>query len=262
MRVLLIEDDSATAQSIELMLNSERFNVYTTNLGEEGIDLGKLYDYDIILLDINLPDMSGYEVLRTLRMAKIETPILILSGLGNIEDWTDSIRHLCLRCSYGTPHQQPKEHAADDAGAGEADEDAWDPERNLGIAAQSRRSVDKLLALWTAGGSGRWVEAIEQRDVPLSAPADGQVWWRWGDEEEDDGGGDEKIIAVPTPKLTQRYAHVKTHTDLPQITLQQIQHFFEHYKDLEPGKWVKVLGWGGADEARKLIQDAIARAKK
>ena len=86
MRVLLIEDDSATAQSIELMLNSERFNVYTTNLGEEGIDLGKLYDYDIILLDINLPDMSGYEVLRALRVAKIDTPILILSGLGNIED--------------------------------------------------------------------------------------------------------------------------------------------------------------------------------
>ncbi|MEM6761980.1 MAG: response regulator transcription factor [Pseudomonadota bacterium] len=86
MRVLLIEDDSATAQSIELMLNSERFNVFTTNLGEEGIDLGKLYDYDIILLDINLPDMSGYEVLRTLRVSKIDTPILILSGLGNIED--------------------------------------------------------------------------------------------------------------------------------------------------------------------------------
>ncbi|MEM8852607.1 MAG: response regulator transcription factor [Devosia sp.] len=86
MRVLLIEDDSATAQSIELMLNSERFNVYTTNLGEEGIDLGKLYDYDIILLDINLPDMSGYEVLRALRVSKIDTPILILSGLGNIED--------------------------------------------------------------------------------------------------------------------------------------------------------------------------------
>ncbi|MCF3931862.1 response regulator transcription factor [Acuticoccus sp. M5D2P5] len=86
MRVLLIEDDSATAQSIVLMLHSERFNVYTTNLGEEGIDLGKLYDYDIILLDINLPDMSGYEVLRALRVSKIETPILILSGLGNIED--------------------------------------------------------------------------------------------------------------------------------------------------------------------------------
>src|SRR5712672_854093 len=64
MRVLLIEDDSATAQSIELMLKSESFNVYTTDLGEEGVDLGKLYDYDIILLDLNLPDMSGFEVLR------------------------------------------------------------------------------------------------------------------------------------------------------------------------------------------------------
>jgi two-component system cell cycle response regulator CtrA len=69
MRVLLIEDDSATAQSIELMLKSENFNVYTTDLGEEGVDLGKLYDYDIILLDLNLPDMSGYEVLRSLRVA-------------------------------------------------------------------------------------------------------------------------------------------------------------------------------------------------
>jgi two-component system cell cycle response regulator CtrA len=66
MRVLLVEDDSATARSIELMLKSENFNVYATDLGEEGIDLGKLYDYDIILLDLNLPDMSGYEVLRTL----------------------------------------------------------------------------------------------------------------------------------------------------------------------------------------------------
>ena len=86
MRVLLIEDDSATAQSIELMLKSENFNVYTTDLGEEGIDLGKLYDYDIILLDLNLPDMSGYEVLRTLRVSKVKTPILILSGLAGIED--------------------------------------------------------------------------------------------------------------------------------------------------------------------------------
>ena len=79
MRVLLIEDDSATAQSIELMLQSEGFNVYTTDLGEEGVDLGKLYDYDIILLDLNLPDMSGYEVLKTLRVSKVATPILILS---------------------------------------------------------------------------------------------------------------------------------------------------------------------------------------
>jgi CheY-like chemotaxis protein len=75
MRVLLIEDDSATAQSIELMLKTESFNIYTTDLGEEGVDLGKLYDYDIILLDLNLPDMSGYEVLRTLRVARVKTPI-------------------------------------------------------------------------------------------------------------------------------------------------------------------------------------------
>ena len=86
MRILLIEDDIATAQSIELMLRSEEFNVYTTNFGEEGIDLGKLYDYDIILLDLNLPDMSGYEVLRTLRSAKVKTPILIISGLAGIEN--------------------------------------------------------------------------------------------------------------------------------------------------------------------------------
>ena len=86
MRVLLIEDDSATAQSIELMLKSESFNVYTTDLGEEGIDLGKIYDYDIILLDLNLPDMSGFDVLRKLRVSKVKTPILILSGLAGIDD--------------------------------------------------------------------------------------------------------------------------------------------------------------------------------
>jgi len=86
MRVLMIEDDSATAQSIELMLKSESFNVYTTDAGEEGIDLGKIYDYDIILLDLNLPDMSGFDVLRKLRVSKVRTPILILSGLATIED--------------------------------------------------------------------------------------------------------------------------------------------------------------------------------
>jgi two-component system, cell cycle response regulator CtrA len=85
MRVLLIEDDSSVAQSIELMLKSESFNVYTTDLGEEGVDLGRLYDYDIILLDLNLPDMSGFEVLRSLRVSKVKTPILILSGLASIE---------------------------------------------------------------------------------------------------------------------------------------------------------------------------------
>jgi two-component system, cell cycle response regulator CtrA len=86
MRVLLIEDDSATAQSIELMLKSDNMNVYTTDLGEEGIDLGKIYDYDIILLDLNLPDMTGFEVLRKLRISKVTTPILILSGLAGVED--------------------------------------------------------------------------------------------------------------------------------------------------------------------------------
>ena len=85
MRVLLIEDDSATAQSIELMLKAEGFNVYTTDLGEEGIDLGKIYDYDLILLDLNLPDMSGLDVLRQLRVAKINTPIMILSGSAEID---------------------------------------------------------------------------------------------------------------------------------------------------------------------------------
>jgi two-component system cell cycle response regulator CtrA len=85
MRVLLIEDDSSIAQSIELMLKTESFNVYTTDLGEEGVDLGKLYDYDIILLDLNLPDMSGFEVLRSLRVSKVKTPILILSGVAAIE---------------------------------------------------------------------------------------------------------------------------------------------------------------------------------
>jgi inorganic pyrophosphatase len=78
---------------------------------------------------------------------------------------------------------------------------------------------------------------------------------------EDDSGHDEKIIAVPMPKLTKRYAHVVNYTDLPEITLQQIEHFFAHYKDLEPGKWVRVIGWGDAEEAHRLINEAVARAK-
>jgi len=85
MRVLLIEDDRSVAHSIELMLKTETFNVYTTDLGEEGVDLGRHYDYDIILLDLNLPDMSGFEVLRALRVSKVKTPVLILSGIASIE---------------------------------------------------------------------------------------------------------------------------------------------------------------------------------
>ncbi|HUN12066.1 MAG TPA: inorganic diphosphatase [Rhabdaerophilum sp.] len=79
---------------------------------------------------------------------------------------------------------------------------------------------------------------------------------------EDDGGGDEKIIAVPSAKLTQRYSHVENYTQLPEITWKQIEHFFLHYKDLEPGKWVKLLGWGDAADARRLIVEAIERARK
>ena len=86
MRVLLVEDDPTTSKSIEMMLASANLNVYATDLGEEGVDLAKLYDYDIILLDLNLPDMTGHEVLRRLRVAKIDTPILILSGLDDTDN--------------------------------------------------------------------------------------------------------------------------------------------------------------------------------
>ena len=78
---------------------------------------------------------------------------------------------------------------------------------------------------------------------------------------EDEAGGDEKLIAVPSAKLTQRYDGVSNYPDLPEITLQQIEHFFAHYKDLEPGKWVKIIGWRGADEARQLVLKGIERAK-
>lgn len=78
---------------------------------------------------------------------------------------------------------------------------------------------------------------------------------------EDDGGQDEKIIAVPAPQVSARFEGIKDYTDLPDITLQQIEHFFEHYKDLEPGKWVKIGGWQNAEVARKMIVEAIERAK-
>ena len=85
MRVLLVEDDSSTARSIELMLKNEGFVVDVTDLGEDGLEIGKLYDYDIILLDLMLPDIDGYEVLRRLRAARVRTPILILSGLNEMD---------------------------------------------------------------------------------------------------------------------------------------------------------------------------------
>ena len=86
MRVLLIEDDSSTAKSIELMLKSEGYVIDVSELGEDGLDLGKIYDYDIIILDLMLPDMDGYDVLKNLRDNRVETPILILSGLGEMEN--------------------------------------------------------------------------------------------------------------------------------------------------------------------------------
>src|SRR6202021_3711653 len=79
---------------------------------------------------------------------------------------------------------------------------------------------------------------------------------------EDEGGDDEKPPAVPSAKLTKRYAHVNNYSDLPSITIEQIEHFFAHYKDLEPNKWVKIVRWGDADEARALVIEGIERPKK
>jgi two-component system cell cycle response regulator CtrA len=86
MRVLLVEDDSSMAKSIEMMLKSEGYIVDTEEMGEDGLELGKIYEYDIIILDLMLPDMDGYEVLKSLRSSKIETPILILSGLAELDN--------------------------------------------------------------------------------------------------------------------------------------------------------------------------------
>lgn len=85
MRVLLVEDDKPTVQTIEMMLKSEGYVVDSTDLGEEGLEIGKLYDYDIIILDLGLPDMDGYDVLKKLRASKVETPILILSGFAELD---------------------------------------------------------------------------------------------------------------------------------------------------------------------------------
>jgi inorganic pyrophosphatase len=77
---------------------------------------------------------------------------------------------------------------------------------------------------------------------------------------EDNAGQDEKILAVPSPSLTQRYDNIREYSDLPDITLRQVEHFFEHYKDLEPGKWVRIGDWHGSDDAKRMITEAIARA--
>jgi two-component system cell cycle response regulator CtrA len=92
MRVLLVEDDQTISQSIELMLKREGMVVDTTDLGEDGLEIGKLYDYDIVILDLMLPDMDGYEVLKGLRSAKVNTPVLILSGLNESEN---KVKGLC-----------------------------------------------------------------------------------------------------------------------------------------------------------------------
>ena len=92
MRILLVEDDRALATSVELILKAENAAVDTTDLGEEGLDLGRLYDYDLIILDLNLPDLNGYDVLRRLRSARIDTPVLILSALGQVDDRVTGLR--------------------------------------------------------------------------------------------------------------------------------------------------------------------------
>lgn len=101
-----------------------------------------------------------------------------LPGIGYVEDWTDSIVHLCLRCSYGAAHRHV-----------DRPEDAWAADRNLGIGAQSKAAVARLLQEWARGGPGRAVEGIEQREVDAPAPEDGHVWWRGP---EDDADGEEE----------------------------------------------------------------------
>ena len=97
MRVLLVEDDYAVSQSIETMLKKEGMIVDTTDLGEDGLEIGKLYDYDIIILDLMLPDMNGYEVLKNLRAAKVNTPVLILSGLSEPDKKVKGIQAVVRR---------------------------------------------------------------------------------------------------------------------------------------------------------------------
>ena len=105
MRVLLIEDDEQVARSIELMLKAAGFNIFTTDLGEDGVDLGKVYEYDLIILDLGLPDISGYEVLKQLRMSRVNTPVLILSANPDIEAKVKNARLRRRRLSHQAVQQ-------------------------------------------------------------------------------------------------------------------------------------------------------------
>jgi tetratricopeptide (TPR) repeat protein len=106
-----------------------------------------------------------------------------IPGLGHIEDWTDTVHHLCLRCSYGAPHQNKSDHETQT----KPDNDIWNPARNLGVAAQSHHTVNRLLDIWTKGGPGRWVDAIEQCENVITSPEDGTIWWHSVDNDQDDG---------------------------------------------------------------------------
>lgn len=140
-----------------------------------------------VLNALQLLERSTFDTFAVFASADSEADVealeaMSLPGLGSIEDWTHNIRHLCLRCSYGAPHRDRRNH--DPAHAANDAEAAWDPERSLGIAAQSRLVVERLLAKWVTGGSGRHVDAIEQRQSSPDAPPEGVVWWRFGDDEE------------------------------------------------------------------------------
>jgi hypothetical protein len=125
-------------------------------------------DYRTFAVFIQCPDADALEQLQQ----------AILPGIGYVEDWTLSIRHLCLRCSYGAPHT----HERDDTGLDEAGNDDWHPERSLGIAAQGRAAVTRLLAAWAAAAPGRSVDSITHREHERPAPAQDRVWWRGTDE--------------------------------------------------------------------------------
>ena len=131
-------------------------------------------DHRTFAVFIQCPDADALEQLQQ----------ATLPGIGYVEDWTLSIRHLCLRCSYGAPHT----HERDDTGLDEAGNDDWHTERNLGIGAQGRAAVMRLLGDWAAAGPGRHVDSVSQCDHALPAPAQDRVWWRGMDEDDEATG--------------------------------------------------------------------------